>query len=37
MDINKLWYYEKLATKVLESLSRNNIEGLYLKTGKEAK
>jgi L-lactate utilization protein LutB len=37
MDINKLWYYEKLASKVLENLRRSNIDGHYLKTAKEAR
>ena len=37
MDKNKVWYYEKLSAKVLQSLKRNNIEAFYFKTGKEAR
>lgn len=37
MDKNKVWYYEKLSAKVLQSLKRNNIEAFYYKTGKEAR
>ena len=37
MDKNKVWYYEELSAKVLQSLNRNNIEAFYFKTGKEAR
>ena len=37
MDKNKVWYYEKLSAKVLQSLKGNNIEAFYCKTGKETR
>ena len=37
MDINKLWYYERLTLRILDSLKRNNLDGFYFKTGKEAR
>lgn len=37
MSTPKEWYYEKLAQEVCRALERNNIKGIYVKTGKEAR
>lgn len=37
MSTPKEWYYEKLAQEVCRALEKNNIKGIYVKTGKEAR
>lgn len=37
MNKNKLGFYDKLSSQVLENLKRNNIDSFYFKIGKEAK